>query len=65
MEPTVHGMAAKNDAPADEERTRALIDKARAQSRLSDEASADPPPPRPERFRDWRGRLPVLAFLCL
>jgi Zn-dependent peptidase ImmA (M78 family)/transcriptional regulator with XRE-family HTH domain len=48
----VHGMAVKNDATADEERTRALIDKARALSRLSDESSADPPPSRPERFRD-------------
>ena len=45
-------MAVRNDAVADEGRTRALIDKARALSRLSDESSADPPPSRPERFRD-------------
>jgi hypothetical protein len=47
----VHGMAMKNEAAADEERTRAFIDKAHALSRMGDEASADPPP-RPERFRD-------------
>lgn len=47
----VHGMAVKNDAAADEERTRAFIDKAHALSRMGDEASAVPPP-RPERFRD-------------
>jgi XRE family transcriptional regulator, fatty acid utilization regulator len=48
----VHGMAVKNEAAADEERTRAFIDKAHALSRMGDEASADPPPSRPERFRD-------------
>lgn len=48
----VHGMAVKTDGTAEEERTRALIDRARALSRMSDESSADPPPNRPERFRD-------------
>jgi predicted HTH domain antitoxin len=48
----LHGMAVKDDAPVDEGRMRALIDRAHALSRLSDESSADPPPSRPERFRD-------------
>jgi Zn-dependent peptidase ImmA (M78 family)/transcriptional regulator with XRE-family HTH domain len=47
----LHYIAMKNHA-ADKARTRALIEMARQHSHASDETCLDPPPARPDRFRD-------------